>query len=80
MGLELAEQLGWNLPDLIFYPTGGGTGLIGMWKAFQELKSLGWIKGKLPKMIAVQSSGCAPIVKAWQEGLEHAPVWEMPKQ
>lgn len=76
MGLELAEQLGWNLPDVIFYPTGGGTGLIGMWKAFQELKSLGWIKGKLPKMIAVQSSGCAPIVKAWQEGLEHAPVWE----
>ena len=57
MGLELAEQLGWNLPDVIFYPTGGGTGLIGMWKAFQELKSLGWIKGKLPKMIAVQSSG-----------------------
>ena len=76
MGLELAEQLGWNLPDVIFYPTGGGTGLIGMWKAFQELKSLGWIKGKLPKMIAVQSSGCAPIVKAWQEGLEHAPIWE----
>jgi threonine synthase len=76
MGLELAEQLGWNLPDVIFYPTGGGTGLIGMWKAFQELKSLGWIKGKLPKMVAVQSSGCAPIVKAWQEGLEHAPVWE----
>ena len=64
MGLELAEQLGWCLPDVIFYPTGGGTGLIGMWKAFKELKFLGWIKGKLPKMIAVQSSGCAPIVKS----------------
>ena len=79
MGLELAEQLGWCLPDVIFYPTGGGTGLIGMWKAFKELKFLGWIKGKLPKMIAVQSSGCAPIVKAWQEGNEHAPVWENAK-
>ena len=75
MGLELAEQLGWNLPDLIFYPTGGGTGLIGMWKAFQELKALVELKGNF-QMIAVQSSGCAPIVKAWQEGLEHAPIWE----
>ena len=76
MGLELAEQLNWELPDVIFYPTGGGTGLIGMWKAFLELKELGWIKGKLPKMVAVQADGCAPIVKAWQNGDEHAPVWE----
>ena len=76
MGLELAEQLNWNLPDVIFYPTGGGTGLIGMWKAFLELKELGWIKGKLPKMVAVQADGCAPIVKAWKNGDEHAPVWE----
>lgn len=76
MGLELAEQLNWELPDVIFYPTGGGTGLIGMWKAFLELKELGWINGKLPKMIAVQASGCAPIVKAWENGDEHAPLWE----
>jgi threonine synthase len=76
MGLELAEQLDWKLPDVIIYPTGGGTGLIGMWKAFLELKELGWIKGKLPKMVAVQADGCAPIVKAWKNGDEHAPVWE----
>ena len=76
MGLELAEQLNWELPDVIFYPTGGGTGLIGMWKAFLELKELGWVKGKLPRMIAVQAEGCAPIVKAWENGEEHAPLWE----
>ena len=76
MGLELAEQLGWTMPDVIFYPTGGGTGLIGMWKAFQELTELGWISGKLPRMVAVQAAGCAPIVTAWQNGEEHAPVWE----
>ncbi|GIS10247.1 MAG: threonine synthase [Alphaproteobacteria bacterium] len=76
MGLELAEQLNWELPDVIFYPTGGGTGLIGMWKAFLELKELGWINGKLPKMVAVQATGCAPIVKAWENGDEHAPLWE----
>ena len=76
MGLELAEQLNWELPDVIFYPTGGGTGLIGMWKAFLELKELGWINGKLPKMVAVQANGCAPIVKAWENGEEHAPLWE----
>ena len=76
MGLELAEQLNWKLPDVIFYPTGGGTGLIGMWKAFLELKELGWIKGKLPRMVAVQADGCAPIVKAWESGEEHAPLWE----
>jgi len=76
MGLELAEQMNWKLPDVIFYPTGGGTGLIGMWKAFHELKALGWVKGKLPRMVAVQATGCAPIVKAWAAGEEHAPLWE----
>ena len=76
MGLELAEQLGWRLPDAIFYPTGGGTGLIGMWKAFDELEALGWIGKARPKMIAVQAAGCAPMVKAWQDGVEHAPRWE----
>ncbi len=76
MGLELAEQLNWELPNVIFYPTGGGTGLIGMWKAFLELKELGWVKEKLPKMVAVQANGCAPIVKAWENGDEHAPLWE----
>ncbi len=76
MGLELAEQLGWEVPDAIFYPTGGGTGLIGMWKAFTELEALGWIGSRRPKMVAVQADGCAPIVKAWEAGEEHAPVWE----
>ncbi|QDT56612.1 Threonine synthase [Caulifigura coniformis] len=75
MGLELAEQFAWSLPDIIFYPTGGGTGLIGMWKAFQELKAIGWITGKLPRMVVVQSTGCAPIVKAWKDGVEHADLW-----
>ncbi len=76
MGLELAAQFGWNLPDAIFYPTGGGTGLIGMWKAFDELEKLGWIGPKRPKMFAVQASGCAPIVKAFDDGVEHADRWE----
>ncbi|MBF9031582.1 threonine synthase [Rhodobacterales bacterium HKCCE3408] len=76
MGLELAEQMDWELPDVIFYPTGGGTGLIGMWKAFAELQAMGWIGEKLPRMVAVQATGCAPIVKAWEEGEEHAPLWE----
>jgi threonine synthase len=76
MGLELAEQLGWELPDVIFYPTGGGTGIIGMWKAFAELQALGWIGEKRPRMVAVQAAGCAPIVKAWAEGGEHAPRWQ----
>ena len=79
MGLELAEQLNWKLPDVIFYPTGGGTGLIGMWKAFNELLELGWLKGKLPRMVAVQAEGCAPIYKAWSEGKEFAPLWENAK-
>ena len=76
MGLELAEQFGWDLPDVIFYPTGGGTGLIGMWKAFGELEQLGLIGAKRPRMVAVQAEGCAPIVKAFEEGEEHAPRWE----
>ncbi|MBY0282726.1 MAG: threonine synthase [Sphingomonas sp.] len=76
MGLELAAQFGWQLPDAIFYPTGGGTGLIGMWKAFDELEALGWIGPKRPKMFAVQASGCAPIVKAFDDGVEHAERWE----
>ena len=76
MGLELAEQMGWSLPDVIFYPTGGGTGIIGMWKGFQELIELGWIDGKLPRMVSVQSTGCAPIVRAWEEGHEFAEYWE----
>ncbi|ANY20867.1 Threonine synthase [Tsuneonella dongtanensis] len=76
MGLELAAQLGWRLPKAIFYPTGGGTGLIGMWKAFDELEALGWIGSERPKMFAVQASGCAPIVKAWEDGVEHAERWE----
>ncbi len=76
MGLELAAQLGWELPDAIFYPTGGGTGLIGMWKAFDELEKLGWIGSKRPRMYAVQASGCAPIVRAFEAGEEHAERWE----
>ena len=78
MGLELAAQLGWELPDAIFYPTGGGTGLIGMWKAFDELEKLGWIGPKRPRMYAVQAAGCAPIVRAFEAGLEHAERWENP--
>jgi len=76
MGVELAEQLGWQLPDVIFYPTGGGTGIIGMWKAFAELEAIGWIGSKRPRMVVVQAEGCAPMVKAWEEGAEHAPRWE----
>jgi threonine synthase len=76
MGLELAEQLGWQVPDVIFYPTGGGTGLIGMWKAFAELEAIGFIGAKRPRMVAVQAEGCAPMVRAFDEGVEHAPRWE----
>ena len=75
MGLELAHQLGWRMPDAIFYPTGGGTGLIGMWKAFDEMEQLGWIGKRRPKMIAVQAEGCAPIVRAWDKGERHAEEW-----
>jgi threonine synthase len=76
MGLELAEQLGWQVPDAIFYPTGGGTGLIGMWKAFAELEAIGFIGAKRPRMIAVQAAGCAPMVRAFEAGVEHATRWE----
>ena len=76
MGFELAEQLRWTLPDAILYPTGGGTGLIGMWKAFAELEAIGWINAKRPRMFAVQAEGCAPIVRAFDAGLEFAEPWE----
>src|SRR3954463_16743621 len=76
MGLELAEQLGWEVPDVILYPTGGGTGLIGMWKAFAELETIGFLGKKRPRMVAVQAAGCAPMVRAFEEGTEHAPRWE----
>ncbi|MHA1108754.1 MAG: threonine synthase [Alphaproteobacteria bacterium] len=75
MGLELAEQLGWSVPDVILYPTGGGTGLIGMWKAFAELEAVGFIGSKRPRMVAVQASGCAPIVRAYEAGARHAEPW-----
>ncbi|MBI3973342.1 MAG: threonine synthase [Chloroflexi bacterium] len=79
MGIELAEQGGWGddcLPDAIFYPTGGGTGIVGMWKAFAELEALGWIGSKRPKMIVVQAEGCAPIVRAFERGERHAEPWQ----
>jgi threonine synthase len=76
MGLELAEQFEWTLPDVVFYPTGGGTGLIGMWKAFAELEAIGWIGSARPRMVAVQAAGCAPIVRAFDAGAEHATLWE----
>jgi len=76
MGYELAEQLDWELPDVIIYPTGGGTGLIGMWKASTEMNKLGWIDEKRPRMVSVQADGCAPIVRAWEAGDEAAEPWE----
>ncbi len=80
MGLEVAEQLGWTLPDSIVYPTGGGTGLIGMWKAFEELRNAGWIADdERPKLFSVQSTGCAPVVKAYEEGAERPEPWPDPK-
>ena len=79
LGLELAEQLGWTLPDAIVYPTGGGTGLIGMWKAFQELRDSGWIRGPLPRMYTVQATGCAPVVEAFESGAERASACSDPK-
>ncbi len=75
MGFELAEQFEWELPDVIIYPTGGGTGIVGMWKGFSELEALGWIGKKRPRFISVQSTGCAPIVKAWEEGATEATPW-----
>jgi len=79
MGYELAEQFNWELPDSIVYPTGGGTGIVGMWKAFDEMEKMGWIGSKRPKMICVQSEGCAPIVRAFINGDEYASPWENPK-
>ncbi len=76
MGYEIAEQMNWEIPDVIIYPTGGGTGLIGMWKAFDEMEKLGWIGRKRPRMVTVQPAGCAPIVKAFKEGKDHAEFWE----
>jgi threonine synthase len=76
LGLELAEQLDWTLPDAIIYPAGGGTGVVGMWKAFDELEQLGWIGNQRPKMIVVQAEGCAPLVKAYRAGARHAELWQ----
>jgi threonine synthase len=76
MGFELVEQLGWEYPDAVFYPTGGGVGLIGMWKAFEEMEELGWVNGKRPKMIAVQAAGCAPVAKAFDEGADVTQMFE----
>ena len=79
MGLELAEQFNWTLPDVIIYPTGGGTGIVGMWKAFEEMESLGLIGNERPKMVSVQPSGCQPIVRAFQNGKKYATPWENAK-
>ncbi len=79
LGLEIAEQLGWRLPGAIIYPTGGGTGLIGMWKAFLELIAAGWVKGPMPQLFTVQSSGCAPVVRAFEAGATKTEAWQDPK-
>ncbi len=79
LGLELAEQLGWTLPDAIVYPTGGGTGLIGMWKAFQELRMSAWIEGGLPRMYSVQATGCAPVIAAFESGADRCTPWPDPR-
>jgi threonine synthase len=79
LGLEIAEQLGWRFPDVIVYPTGGGTGLIGMWKAFQELSAAGWVAGTPPRLFAVQSTGCAPVVAAFEAGAERCTPWPEPQ-
>ena len=76
MGYELVEQLGWQYPEAVFYPTGGGVGMIGMWKAFEEMEQLGWVTGKRPKMIAVQASGCAPVVRAFERGDSVSQMWQ----
>jgi threonine synthase len=79
MGFEIAEQLGWRLPGVIVYPTGGGVGIIGIYKALQELRELGWVGHDLPRLVAVQSSGCAPIVKAFTSGARHSEPWPDPR-
>jgi threonine synthase len=76
MGYELAEQFGWSLPDVVIYPTGGGTGIVGMWKAFDEMQTLGWIGAQRPRMVIVQAAGCAPMVRAHRDGREHAEPWK----
>jgi len=76
MGLELAESFNWSLPDVVLYPTGGGTGLVGMWKAFAEMEALGWIGPKRPRMVTVQADGCAPVVRAFQDGAERTGTWQ----
>ena len=76
LGYEIAEQLGWTLPDMILYPTGGGTGLVGMWKAFDEMHAMGWIAGPWPRLVSVQAEGCAPIVRAFERGADHAERWQ----
>lgn len=76
MGYELVEQLGWTYPDAVFYPTGGGVGMIGMWKAFEEMEQLGWVTGKRPKMIAIQAAGCAPVVRAFEQGEATSQMWQ----
>jgi threonine synthase len=76
MGYELVEQLGWQYPDAVFYPTGGGVGMIGMWKAFEELEQLGWVTGRRPKMIAIQTAGCAPVVRAFDRGETVSTMWQ----
>jgi threonine synthase len=78
LGIEIALALGWSMPDAIIYPTGGGTGLIGMWKAFQELRAAGWISGQMPRMFSVQATGCAPVVRAFERGEEQAEPWKEP--
>src|SRR5499433_1294751 len=78
MGLELAEQLGWSMPDVLLYPTGGGTGLVGIPKAYDELRTMGWLTGTFPRIVSVQAEGCAPVVKAWREGAETTTAWDNP--
>ena len=78
MGLELAEQLDWSMPDVLLYPTGGGTGLVGIPKGYEELRAMGWISGSLPRIVSVQAEGCAPMVKAWREGADNTSAWDNP--
>ena len=78
MGLELAEQMEWTMPDVLLYPTGGGTGLLGIPKAYDELRAMGWLSGALPRIVAVQAEGCAPVVKAWREGAANTSAWDNP--
>ena len=79
LGLEIAMQLGWRLPSAVIYPAGGGTGLIGMWRAFTQLRELGWATDEMPRLFAVQSEGCAPVVRAWEDGAEGTTAWENPE-